>query len=157
MLASKVLLNRCTRAYTLQQHGTRASLSLSVNAKAFPARPLADSETNKLPGGHGQLAVAVAAVSCSVKKASQPRPFALNRCCSPGTCFCFRQGACHSHQPLLAACLLFPNARLTLQHGQSHVLLACRQSSGVVGWTEQNSRLHVRHGAVLASDSAPLL
>lgn len=46
-----MLLNRCTRAYTLQQHGTRASLSPSVDAKAFPARPLADSETNKLPGG----------------------------------------------------------------------------------------------------------
>ena len=43
-----------TRILTAQRD-TRASFLPSMDPTAFPARPLADSETNKLPGGHGQL------------------------------------------------------------------------------------------------------
>lgn len=79
----------------------------------------------------GTASLPLGAVSCSVKKASQPAR--LYRCLLAPAFASGRAPVTATRKPLLAACLLFPAARLTLQHAQSHVLLVCRQSSNKNG------------------------
>jgi len=97
----------------------------------------------------GTASLPLGAVSCSVKKASQLAR--LYRCLLAPAFASGRAPVTATRKPLLAACLLFPAARLTLQHAQSRVLLVCRQFIDVNGlecpaWAEHDSRVSIRHG-----------
>lgn len=117
-----------TRILTAQ-HDTRASFLPSMDPTAFPARPLADSETNKLPGGHGQLRCGVVLREESI----QPTARLYLPVVSWHLLLILAGRLSQPPEPITITCCLpiLPAARLTLQHAQSHVLLACRQSSNV--------------------------